>query len=348
MEFVLKRFLKIVFMLMAVLILISAIGAGWLFFWPIIPEKGRQETDFKVKWGSSLYAISQNLEKEGIIQSADYFVLATRLLGRSDAFKAGLFRLKTSSSNYSTLKALQQGAQSYIKLTVPEGLPAKKIAAIVQNKLDLDSTTFMHLLSDTGLIAELGLQTPQLEGYLFPETYNLPYGIDERQVIETMVDLFRVQLPDSFEVRAGRAGFMPNQIIILASIIEAEALLDDEMPLISSVFHNRLKKGMLLQADPTIQYIIPDGPRRLLNRDLEIDSPYNTYKHPGLPPTPINNPGRKAILAALDPADTGYLYFVANGDGSHTFSVTLRQHLNAKRKLDEIRKSIAREKRRNG
>jgi UPF0755 protein len=347
-EFVLKRLLKIVSILIGVLLLMGAAGAGWLFFWPLMPGQDRQEIDFRVKWGSSLYNISQNLEKQGIVQSAENFVMVTKLLGRSDAFKAGLFRLKTSSSNYSVLKALQQGAQSYIKVTIPEGLPAKKIAAIVQNKLDLDSMAFMHLVSDTEFIQELGLQTPQLEGYLFPETYNLPYGIDERQVIETMVDLFKEELPDSFETRASRAGFTLNQIITLASIIQAEAILDDEMPLISSVFHNRLKKGMLLQADPTIQYIIPDGPRRLLNRDLEIDSPYNTYQHPGLPPTPINNPCRKAILAALEPADTGYLYFVANGDGSHTFSVTLQQHLNAKRKLDEIRKSIAREKRRNG
>ena len=138
--------------------------------------------------------------------------------------------------------------------------------------------------------------------------------------------------------------FTLNDIITLGSIIEGEAMIDSEMPIISSVYHNRLRTGMLLQADPTIQYIIPDGPRRLLNKDLEIDSPYNTYRYAGLPPGPISNPSKKAVIAALRPADTKYFYFVANGDGSHTFSPNLRQHLRAKQKFDRLRRELYRKK----
>jgi len=142
-------------------------------------------------------------------------------------------------------------------------------------------------------------------------------------------------------------GLSTNDVLALASIIEGEAMIDSEMVFISSVYHNRLKKGMRLQADPTIQYIIPDGPRRLLNRDLEIDSPYNTYKYAGLPPGPISNPGILAIRAAVSPAKTDNIFFVADGKGGHIFTKTLRQHLRAKAKFDEIRREVAREKRKN-
>jgi UPF0755 protein len=150
---------------------------------------------------------------------------------------------------------------------------------------------------------------------------------------------------DSLKTRAEEIGWTLNQALTLASIIEGEAMVDTEMPLISSVYHNRLDIGMPLQADPTIQYIIPDGPRRLLYRDLEIDSPYNTYKYKGLPPGPINNPGIRAIKAALYPADTDYLYFVANGDGTHSFSENYSQHRRAKRRFDEYRKKVEEDKR---
>ena len=139
-----------------------------------------------------------------------------------------------------------------------------------------------------------------------------------------------------------------HQILTLASIIEGEAILDNERPLISSLYHNRLKKGMRLQADPTIQYILDGPPRRLLIKHLEIDSPYNTYKYSGLPPGPINNPGKASILAAIFPAETNYLYMVAVGDGSHTFSTNLTDHNRAKEEFDKVRRKVAREKRNKG
>ena len=142
--------------------------------------------------------------------------------------------------------------------------------------------------------------------------------------------------------------FTPHQVLTLASIIEGEALLDEERPVIASLYHNRLKRGMKLQADPTIQYIIKGPPRRLLIKDLKIDSPYNTYIYKGLPPGPINNPGEASIRATIFPADTNYLYMVAVGDGSHTFSRTLSEHNKAKEAFDKVRREVARERKNKG
>ena len=138
-----------------------------------------------------------------------------------------------------------------------------------------------------------------------------------------------------------------HEAVILASIIQGEVMIDDEAPIVSAVYHNRLKRGIPLAADPTIQYLLPDGPRRLLNKDLEIDSPYNTYKNRGLPPGPVNNPGRIAIEAAINPADVDYIYFVAKGDGSHAFNRTHSGHLRDKQKFQQVRREVARKERTN-
>jgi UPF0755 protein len=161
-----------------------------------------------------------------------------------------------------------------------------------------------------------------------------------------MVQEFWRQIPDSAEQRARELGMTLHEIITLASLVEGEAMVDSERAMIAGVYRNRLRRGMRLQADPTIQYIIPDGPRRLLKKDLQIESPYNTYLHAGLPPGPINNPGRKSIEAALYPRDVPYLYFVARGDGSHVFSVTMSQHVQAKRAFDRVRRQVKQQQKR--
>jgi len=223
-------------------------------------------------------------------------------------------------------------------VTLPEGLRIGQIAAVLEARLEIDSAAFVALAHDSAFIAELGIGAPSLEGYLFPETYFFSFGIGERRVIRAMVEQLRARLP-----RTMPPDRTLHQVLTLASIIEGEAMLAGEMDTIASVYCNRLSAGMCLQADPTIQYLIEGTPRRLLNRDLEIDSPYNTYKYAGLPPGPINSPGLDAILAAVEPAKTGYLYFVADGEGGHIFSTTLREHLRAKRRFDRIRAQVRRE-----
>ncbi len=317
----------------------------YLFYWPFGYFQKQDHVDFVIDWGESFINVAERLETRGIVKSSKNLVLAAKLTGKTQKIRAGKFSLPLNCSNYHVLRALVKGPQSYIRVTIPEGVDSRKIASLLKQKLGIDSLKFINLVHDTTLIKTFAIHSTSLEGYLYPETYNFPYGAREHQVIHELVQQFFKNVNDSLIERGKRYNFDLNQILTLASIIEGEAIIDSEMVYISSVYHNRLKAGMLLQADPTIQYIIPDNPRRLLNKDLEIDSPYNTYKYPGLPPGPINNPGIKAVYAAVHPAQTGFYYMVADGTGRHIFSRSLREHINAKKKFDRIRIRVAREKR---
>jgi UPF0755 protein len=187
---------------------------------------------------------------------------------------------------------------------------------------------------------------PSLEGYLMPETYQFEWKTPEDQIIKHLAaNTLKIFEADTIQQRLLQLGISPLEIITLASIIEGEVVVDSERVYVSSLYHNRLRLGWPLQADPTIQYIVPGPPRRLLHHDLEIDSPYNTYKYPGLPPGPISNPGKKSILAALYPADTPYLYMVAIGDGRHQFSKTLKEHNYWHARYNEVRRKVRQEQR---
>jgi UPF0755 protein len=204
----------------------------------------------------------------------------------------------------------------------------------------------MSYINDTSFCQRVGVEQSSLEGYLLPETYFFTYAMDEEDIIlmllSGMFDIFEL---DSVLYKMEQLRMNRQQIITLASIIEGEVVVDSERVLVSSVYHNRLRRGWLLGADPTIQYVIPGPPRRLLNSDLEIDSPYNTYKYRGLPPGPINNPGKNSVLAAVFPADTRFMYFVASGDGGHRFSRTAAEHARWKSNFDRIRREVRRKER---
>ncbi|RMD98798.1 MAG: endolytic transglycosylase MltG [Calditrichaeota bacterium] len=263
-------------------------------------------------------------------------------MGVENKLKHGKFLIPKRSNNVQILRLLKAGRPFEELITIPEGVTSRKIASILHRRVNMDSVAFMQVVQDSAFAHQLGIEANSLEGYLFPNTYRFYWEIEPRVAARIMVEEFFRQLPDSAEVRARKMGFTLHQIVTLASIIEGEAVVDSERTIISAVYHNRLRKGILLQADPTIQFIIPDGPRRLLKADLQIDSPYNTYKYPGLPPGPINNPGKKSIEAALAPAEVPYLYFVARGDGSHVFSASYSQHRRAKRAFDRIRREVER------
>ena len=183
-----------------------------------------------------------------------------------------------------------------------------------------------------------------MEGYLYPDTYYFFEGENVKSVIKRLVKEYKYFWTDSNITKASSISLTQHQILTLASIIEGEAIYDSERPIISAVYHNRLKRGMRLQADPTVQYIIKDGPRRLLNKDLRIKSPYNTYLYEGLPPGPINSPGFQSLSAALYPDENDYLYFVAKGDGYHTFSKNEKEHERAKRAFQRVRKKVKRDR----
>ena len=212
-----------------------------------------------------------------------------------------------------------------------------------RKKIGIKQIDFLEVSIHPQILKKLGIAAKSLEGYLFPETYFFSEEASPESIIETMVFQFRKNFSPEFKNRMQGIGFNEIEVITLASIIEGEAIFDIERSKVSSVYHNRLRRGMKLQADPTIQYIIEGPPRRLLNKDLKIESPYNTYLNYGLPPGPINNPGLQSIKAALFPNGNKFYYFVAKGDGYHTFTQTEKEHRIAKEKFQEVRKKYNRQ-----
>lgn len=295
-----------------------------------------------IEKGLSVSQIAQKLAMSGIINDPTSFVWSAKILGQSNNLKAGRYEIAGGQSNYDILTRLKLGSVSSIRVTIPEGLDSSQIASILAVQLGADSTRFVQAALDSSFAASLGVMVGSLEGFLFPDTYDFFWEQDEDLILNRMVDRFFGVLPDSIREQFSKDNKSLVEALTMASIIQGEAMVTDEMPVISSVYHNRIQKRMALQADPTLQYIIDGPPRRLTNRDKEIESPYNTYLYRGLPPGPINNPGLDAILAALHPEESPYLYFVANGDGTHTFTRTLNEHLRAKRRFDKIRRDYYR------
>ncbi|MDR0927193.1 MAG: endolytic transglycosylase MltG [Ignavibacteria bacterium] len=218
-------------------------------------------------------------------------------------------------------------------ITFPEGIKLQRFASILHYQLNVDSTAFIKLCHDKQFIHSLGLNTSTLEGYLFPATYDFFVDIKMEKIVTTLVNEQK-RIWRKYEADGKRIGYDFHKTLTLASIIEAETPVISERKRISGVYHNRIKHGMLLQADPTVQYALGEQKKRLLYSDLEVDSPYNTYKYKGLPPTPINSPSETSIDAAVHPESNPYLFFVATGDGtnSHTFSRTYAEHLKVKNK----------------
>jgi len=271
-------------------------------------------------------------------------MLAVRSLGYEKDIQAGNLILHEPKTNFRLIHQLVNGMPELVKITVLEGWNIYKVAETLENTLGIHQNKVISLCMNKRFIRNMEIKAHTLEGFLFPETYYFVETESPRIILRKMVSEYQDHISDDMRNRITELGFSELQLITLASIIEGEAIYDEERKNISSVYHNRLNKGMRLQADPTIQYIIKDGPRRLLNKDLNIESPYNTYLNEGLPIGPINNPGLKSIFAALYPAESEYIYFVAKGDGYHTFSRTQKEHNFAKRKLNRLRKKVNRER----
>ncbi len=298
--------------------------------------------------GSPLSAISDTLMQYEVIDDKGAFEFALRFRGLETSLQPGIFQIPAGASYRTLIEILTSQKPDVVNVTVVEGLQSREIASLLAGQFRFSAGDFMAVVNDSAYARKLGVPGPSLEGFLFPETYKFFINESPRSIAGRMVQQFHTVVPDSFYTRAEELGWTLREAVTLASIIEGEAVRDSERDEIASVYHNRLDTGMRLQADPTIQYIIEDGPRRLWQKDLEIESPYNTYRHAGLPPGPINNPGRRSIRAALYPAETEYLYFVARGDGYHTFSRTNREHVNAKRQLQRLRRQVSMENQQSG
>ena len=311
-------------------------------FWPQTNINSLEK--IRIGNGATLLDISTNLNKKGIVTNKWAFEFLIKIKGLDKSMQAGTFRISGARTNSDIIHDIVFGTPERKKITFLEGWNIKQVAKHLSEKMDFDYFNVLKSFSDEKLIKNLQLSSSTLEGYLFPETYYFFEGVDKISVIKRLVKEHKFFWNEENLAKADSLGFSPYEIIILASIIEGEAIYDSERPIISAVYHNRLRIGMKLQADPTVQYIIDDGPRRLLNKDLRIKSPYNTYMYQGLPPGPINSPGKQSLIAALNPQDNDYLYFVAKGDGFHTFSKNEKEHERAKRAFQRVRKKIKRER----
>ena len=311
------RRLTAAFLGLVVLAVLAAAG-GWWLLERYLDQPGplAEEQLIELPRGTGLAGIAARLENAGVIEDARLFNVATRVVGRDRRLRAGEYRIPANASPRDVLDILESGQIVLHALTIPEGLSTVEALAVVERHPVLLGDMPDDLLG---------------EGELLPETYMFARGTTRVEIIERMRGDMARLLAELWENRQeGLPLDSPEEALILASIIEKETAVADEYHLVAGVFVNRLRRGMLLQTDPTVIYAITrgEGPlgRQLLRRDLEVDDPYNTYRYPGLPPGPIANPGRGALQAALDPATTDYLYFVADGTGGHAFARTLDEH----------------------
>ncbi|HEU4628193.1 MAG TPA: endolytic transglycosylase MltG [Gemmatimonadaceae bacterium] len=294
--------------------------------------------------GASFGQAADSLERAGIIGSARLFRLYASLRNRDRALKAGTYELRPGESWNALLSALTEGRGLVATVTIPEGFDLGAIVPLVAQRLEVPADSVRAAVRDTSLRRRLGVPTETLEGYLFPETYSFALGTSAREAVGTMVQEFEKRWRPAWTARLDTLGMTRHEVVTLASIVEKEARVPEERPLIAAVYCNRLREGMLLQADPTVQYALGRHVDRVLYAHLQTDSPYNTYRHAGLPPGPIASPGAASLEAALYPADVPYLYFVARPDGRHEFRTTFAEHTRAREEVRRIAERLARER----
>lgn len=329
--------LRRLFVLIAVLVLGFVGGVLYLTNAPIELDKPVVVT---IEKGQSTSAIADRLDSAGVLRSRRVFAWWAKLRHIDRQLRPGRYSFEGALCINDVLDILRQGRAVKVKVTIPEGWTIERMAGYLASELQFDSSAFVELTHDRDLLREYDIPSEHMEGYLLPDTYEFYWGVAPRDVIDALVKANAEVFVDSLHEQMERLGWNRHQVLTLASMIEAETGIADERPLISGVFHNRLEMGMLLQCDPTVIYAMGglDG-RPLLRQDLTYDSPYNTYVHAGLPPGPICNPGRDAIVAAVFPAETRALYFVADGSGGHTFSRTLAEHNSATARARRERRS---------
>jgi len=317
-----------------VVLVICAFGAGigWLVYGDT--QRPAAPAEVIVANGSSVSKIAAQLESEGVVGSATLLDWYVRLRGGGDRIEAAEYQFPAHQTLAQVADRLETGGKSpTVWITIPEGFTAMQIAQRLGAAGLVSPVLFMRQAQARTLDLG-GATTHGLEGFLFPDTYQVPRGADADEVIDMMTRQFEAKLPADYLAAARRLGRNVPEIVTVASMIEREAKIGSERPIIASVIYNRLRLGMPLEIDATIEYALPQHKTSLSYADLAIDSPYNTYKRAGLPPTPISNPGRASLYAAFHPATTPYLYYVYKGDGHHAFSTTLRgQQENERRYL---------------
>lgn len=295
--------------------------------------------------GATYYQALDSLESRGVIESRDWFSLYARLRGLPSNLKSGIYTFERDASWSTVVSALKSGRGLEARFTVLEGMMGFEVAERARSWLGVSREAFKAAMRDTALQRELGIRnTPAgVEGYMYPTTYVVPMRMRARDLVKLMTHEFIARWQPEWDARLAELKMTRHEIVALASIIEAEVRYRPDRPYVSAVYHNRLKRGMALQADPTVVYAHGRRLRRVWEKHLRIRSPYNTYLYPGLPPGPINQPSDSSLYAALYPAPIGYLYFVAQPDGKHIFSASYADHLVAIRRVRERRAAPARQ-----
>ncbi len=321
------------------LLLVAALGIYFYYNNNLKPVSTvSHEIEIEIPKGYGIKSIATLLEDKGVIRDDLSFLAYCRLNKTGGRFQAGKYVLNSASAVPEIVEKLSLGQAKIdtVKFTIPEGYELRLMADRFTELGLMDKDTFYEIIKeeiyDFDFLQEIPDRELKLEGYLFPDTYEVFKNAKPEEIIRKMLGRFNQVYSQEFRNRARELNMTTDQVITLASIIEREAKLDSERKLVSSVFHNRIKKKMMLQSCATVQFVLKERKEVLTYKDLEINSPYNTYKFTGLPPGPIASPGLKSIEAALYPEATDYLYFFAREDGSHVFSRTYQEHLNAQNK----------------
>jgi UPF0755 protein len=284
-----------------------------------------EQTDVVIPRGATFAQVVAVLRQDGVLAQPLAFRILARLRHVDGAVKAGEYRFPAHQTSDQVLQRLVRGEQTAIWVTIPEGFTAKQIAAALADRGLGDAATFERIFLHDGV--ELGgTRTRSLEGCLFPSTYLIPTDDTPAGDARILVDQFRRELPADAAAQAKALGRSLPEVVTIASIVEREGKLDQDRPLIASVIYNRLRLGMPLEVDASIEYVFAEHHDVITKRDLQIDSPYNTYRHTGLPPTPIANPGKASLDVAFHPAHSDYLYYIAKSDGHSVFAKTLAEH----------------------
>ena len=303
---------------------------------PVIPAQEHPPSKVVViPDGSTFQQVATLLEREQLLKSSVAFVLLGKSQSADRKVHAGEYELSPAMTPAEILSKLISGQVLLHPLTVPEGLTITQIADVASQQGLTDREEFLRLAKDREFIVSLGIKAETLEGYLYPNTYKFPRPIKAREVLVTMVEQLKQVVGPDLLARMQELKMTMHEVLTLASVIEKETGSGGERPEISAVFHNRLKKHIPLQSDPTVIYGLPEFDGNLRKKDLSSPSPYNTYRVQGLPPGPIANPGIQAIRATLYPSDSRSLYFVSRNDGTHQFSATLIEHNKAVEKYQK-------------
>jgi UPF0755 protein len=315
----------------AVVLAVVAAGAVWLLLGAEKPYKGYDgpEQFVEVPAGAGPSAIGRRLAQAGVVRDELSFRTALWRSGQARRLQAGEYRFERPMSAREVIDKLARGDVFLRSITFPEGLTIRQMAEIYHREGFGPAADFVRAARTVSLIRDVDGEAQDLEGYLFPSTYALPRKATAEQLVDRMVTAFRDALAPELVERAATRGLSVRQLVALASLVEKETGKPEERPVIAAVYSNRLKVSMPMQADPTVIYAIERAGRydgNLTREDLRFDSPYNTYRYPGLPPGPIASPGRASLEAAANPADVPYIFFVSRNDGSHIFSTTLDEH----------------------